>query len=338
MKRRKFLSAVALGTAGSLALPPAGASEGRSRTRLRAVHSGNELKTSILIEGLAAPVKVLQVTDTHISCDDASDRAYDAYSTRMRQAFVSLKHHETGRPTTPVECLKELMRFGVEQKVDLLALTGDIVNYPSATAVEFVRQSVAAAGIPHVYTAGNHDWHYEGMEGTAEQLRREWREKRLKPLYEQTNLSFSSVVLKGLNFVTLDNSTYQVDEEQLAFFERQVARNLPLVLLVHIPLYVAPMRTCCGHPDWGAGTDKNFTIERRQRWPEKGNQPSTMEFVRRVRTAPSLAAVLTGHWHSHFMSLEDNLVQYVTPAGFNGRHRLIEFLPLNSVPTGSTTK
>ncbi len=330
MKRRIFLQTAALGTAGTLSVSRLRAAPVRSANRLRTVHSGSELKTTILVEGLAAPMKVLQVTDTHLSCDDASDQVYDDFSTRMRKAFATVKHHETLKPTTAVECLQELLRLGVEQKVDLLALTGDIVNYPSATAVEFVRQTVAATGLPHLYTAGNHDWHYEGMPGSSESLRKEWREKRLRPLYEQPNLSFSSVVMKGINFVTIDNSTYQVDEEQLAYFRQQVARNLPLVLVMHIPLYVPGMRMSCGHPDWGAATDRNSAVERRQRWSEKGNLPSTMEFVKVVKGAPCLAALITGHWHSHFMSVESNLVQYVTPAGFNGRRRLIEFQPLSN--------
>ena len=330
MKRKTFFQTMALGAVGSWSAPGLRAVPVRVGDRLRTVHSGGEQRTTIAVEGLAAPMKVLQVTDTHLSCDDASDQAFDDFSTRMRKAFATVRHHETLKPTTSVECLEELMRLGVEQKVDLLALTGDIVNYPSATAVEFVRKTLAATRLPHLYTAGNHDWHYEGMPGSAESLRKEWREKRLRPLYEQPNLSFSSLVMKGINLVTIDNSTYQVDEEQLAFFQRQVGRNIPLVLIAHIPLYVPAMRMSCGHPEWGAATDRNFAIERRERWSEKGNLPSTIEFVKVVKGAPCLAAVITGHWHSHFMTVESNQVQYVTPAGFNGRYRLLEFQPLGS--------
>ncbi len=62
----------------------------------------------------------------------------------------------------------------------------------------------------------------------------------------------------------IDNSTYQVNDEQVACYKQQIRKPEPVALFVHIPLYINSMRMCCGHPEWGAATDKNFEIERRE--------------------------------------------------------------------------
>ena len=51
-------------------------------------------------------------------------------------------------------------------------------------AVEWARARLEASGVPYLYVAGNHDWHYEGLPGAEAALRAEWAEKRLKPLYQ----------------------------------------------------------------------------------------------------------------------------------------------------------
>ncbi len=82
------------------------------------------------MQGIRKPVSILQIADTHISCDNDSDREYEQYSARMNKAFIQTKHYKTGQPTTTIECFKELMQLAILEKVDMIALVGDIVNYP----------------------------------------------------------------------------------------------------------------------------------------------------------------------------------------------------------------
>jgi hypothetical protein len=48
------------------------------------------------------------------------------------------------------------------------------------------------------------------------------------------------------------NSTYEILPEQLDFYRQQVSSNEPLVLLIHIPLYIPGhnLDFGCGHPEW----------------------------------------------------------------------------------------
>jgi predicted MPP superfamily phosphohydrolase len=329
MKRRHFLSSISAGVATSCCAPFLESCNTKNVATFRLSHNSTSLETTIAIDGLAKPVSIFQITDSHISCDNKSDHEYEKYSARMNAAFPLVEHYKTHEKVTPVQCFRELTTLAEKEKTDLIVLTGDIVNYPSATAVSEICKMLEENSIKYVYTAGNHDWHYEGMPGTADKLREEWCEKRLKPLYASNPL-YSSMLLGGVNIVTIDNSTYQITDEQLSFFKQQQSKPEPVALFMHIPIYLPGMRICCGHPDWGAHSDTNFEIERRERWPETGNRAPTTEFVKQVFQTKQLAGVFTGHWHQSRIIACGDKIQYVTGGAFNGQYRLIRFIPLEN--------
>ena len=300
-----------------------------------AVHEWTETEARITIPGLAGEVRVLHVTDSHITVSDDRDLPFREFAARMDAAFVASGAGSAGGKPTPLECLDAALGTAVDCGADLVTLTGDIVNNPSETSVEAVTEKLKSTGIDFLYTAGNHDWHYEGMEGSSEELRRSWRDRRLRPFY-RGNPSCESRVVGGIELVTIDNSTYQVDDEQLAFFREAAGRGRPMVLLIHIPLAIVELdHILCGHPDWGAGTDENYIIERRRRWPESGNARTTEEFVRAVSAAPNLVAIMAGHTHRDHVGPVEPLIrrgaanceamQYVTAAGVRGGCRLFTF-------------
>ena len=270
-------------------------------------------------EGLGQTLKVLHVTDSHISGDCETEAPFDDYSARMHDAYSQCDREGA---------FQRVMDLAVAERVDLIALTGDQVNYPSMSSVAFVRREIERIGIPHLYTSGFHDWHYVGMPGCLVAWRAVWRAERLKPLYaDSESLLFAALDLKGVRFIAIENGTYQVDEAQ-------ILEGLPTVLVVHIPLCVPGLlgqtdgTPMCGDPAWGAETDRNFVIERRERWPTTGNRPSTMAFVESVRRADNLVGVLCGHIHQHREdALSENALQYVTKPGFDEGYRLVTIGP-----------
>src|SRR5690606_30872295 len=298
MKRRSFLKTGGAGMAAALSIPALSFGAHRRQGGGAFARSSTEVEATVMVEGLAAPYTVLQVSDSHISHDGEADEAYKMYSSRMGNAYPTVVHPKTKERVAPLAGFVAMMELAKESEVDFIALTGDIVNYPSTTAVEAVREAVEATGIPYTYTAGNHDWHYEGMAGSAEELRAEWSEKGLKPLYNGGNPLYGSTVVNGLNLVTIDNSTYQVNREQLDFYRRQASRPEPIVLFMHIPLYMPTLGTgSSGHPEWGAAVDRGYEVERRERWPESGNNPETVAFVKEVMATTRLTGIFVGHYH-----------------------------------------
>lgn len=320
MNRRIFLSATAL-TGLGLTVSSSGIFGERKKVKsIRGVFSMDKNRVSIFTNASITPTRIFHITDTHLSIDDQRGKPFQEFSKRMAGAYKSNIHFQTGEELTTKESFEMTLNLAKEQNADFLALTGDIFSFPSEAAVEWALQKLNETGIPFAYVAGNHDWHYEGMKGSSEQLRETWANKRLKPLYQGNHALFAEYNLNGIRFVCIDNSTYEILPEQLEFFKTQVKSGIPIILLMHIPLYM-PNRVIgfgCAHPEWGVGSDKNFEIERREKWRASGHTKVTMDFYDEVFNADNLLTILTGHIHTQSLDIKNGITQIVSALNAKG--------------------
>jgi hypothetical protein len=246
--------------------------------------------------------------------EDEREAPFKKYSERMGNAYKINKHFETGEDITCVQSFEQILQWAKEQKADFLALTGDIFSFPSEASVDWAFQKLKETEIPFGYIAGNHDWHYEGMEGSSCSLRETWANERLKPMYQGNNPLFSTYDVNGIQMVFIDNSTYEIEPEQFEFFRQQSGSGKPMVLFMHIPLYM-PGRSLgygCANPQWGEESDKGFEVERREKWRKGGHTQTTFSFYDEVFNAPNLLAVFAGHTHRPALDVRNNIPQIVS--------------------------
>ncbi|WP_028296629.1 metallophosphoesterase family protein [Olivibacter sitiensis] len=326
MDRRKFLGATTLVSTGVIAMSVG------NKTIPQYVVDANYSLTNNQIRfydrAFSKSARVIFIADTHLWQSDEREEPYRKYSSRMAQAYNQTVHFQTGNPTSPMAAFEETLQYAVREKADLLVLGGDIFSYPSEAAIDWVCGKLELAGIPFVYTAGNHDWHYEGMEGSIDQLRKKWSQRRLRPLYGPHDPLMACLDLNGIRFIVIDNSTYGILPEQLAFFNEKSQVAMPIVLVLHIPLYAQGREVAfgCGHPDWRAATDKLYEIERRPRWPVEGHTKTTMEFRAKVFATSNMLAIFAGHIHAPSLDLVSGVPQFVAPPNLNGGFLDIHFL------------
>ncbi|HRR34157.1 MAG TPA: metallophosphoesterase [Kiritimatiellia bacterium] len=329
--RRRFLQMAAVaGAATAVRSGHAAVDPQPTAQRLRGGFALDGERIRIFSAAVRKPLKIMVVGDTHLFLDDARGEPYRAYSGRMAKAYNTTKHVVTGAPTTPQDCFEQTLSRAREERVALLVLAGDILSFPSEAAVEWAHARLQASGVPYLYIAGNHDWRYEGMEGTSHALRQTWTMRRLAPLYQGRHPLMAAIEVGGLRAVVIDNSTYEILPEQAAFFREQVASGAPLALFMHIPLY-APGRAVgfgCGHPDWNAAHDKHWQTERRMKWPESGHTPTTLSFRREVFAAPNMLGVFAGHIHTPSLDCVNGIPQIVTAANAAGGCVVAEFFSL----------
>ncbi|WP_436415945.1 metallophosphoesterase family protein [Petrimonas sp.] len=328
MKRRSFIISSFGGVAGILTLPAFTLKS--DNEEWNCVRKSTELETTIMLHGLKEPFTIMQIADSHISYENESDKEFDIYSKRMREANPTVIDYKTKERVSSLDGFSSILQHAKDLKTDFIVLNGDIISYPSATAIQTIYELMEKTNIPFVYTAGNHDWHYEGMPGSAEQLRKEWTEKRLKILYKGKNPLYESNIINGINIVTIDNSTYQVNEEQVNFYKEQQRKKEPIALFLHIPIYMPTIGSSSfGDPTWGASIDYNYQIERRERWPESGNAPSTYRFINEVMKTKKLTGIFAGHLHQATTISYKDKYQFIAGAGIYGQYRLIKFLPFS---------
>lgn len=327
MNRRHFLSLTALtslGLATSSSLLQAAARKTIPKTDFSL--TGNQVR--FFGKAFAKPTRVFFVSDTHLWQSDDREAPYRQYSARMAAAYNQTLHFQTRQPTSPMQAFEATLKQAAEQHADLLILAGDILSYPSEAAIEWLHARLQEAAIPYVYVAGNHDWHYEGMPGTSSELRNTWSEKRLKPLYQGANPLMTYRDINGIRFIIIDDSTNEIQPEQLAFFNQHAKFEGPVVLVAHIPLYAPgrPISYGCGHPQWGAAADTGYELERRQQWPQ-GHTKVTMEFHRQVFNTPNLVGILAGHIHIASLDVLNGIPQFVAPPNLEGGFLDVRFDP-----------
>ena len=268
------------------------------------------------IAGLKEPVKFFVIGDTHFNFHDSRDDAYADNYKRM------------SRVPTAKDVLAKTMKRARDAKADMVLLVGDIISFPSLANVDHLRAELDRCGLPWLYVAGNHDWHFEGDSGSDFEQRARWIERRLKPLYQGENPLMYSRMVKGVRMVMIDNSVYHVTPEQLAFWKQEAAKGDPVALFMHIPFWLDGWNiTTCGHPDWGAATDPYWQIERRERWAER-LMPSTYEFREAVIDTPNLVGVFTGHKHKLMVGQAGRALFFSVPMHREGRHMEVRLSPM----------
>ena len=327
MKRRNFLGATLVSGFGLPFYSFAGKNQTQSNPEVRDVFSMDKNSVRIFTNAEIKPTRIFHITDTHLALLDERELPFKTYSERMGNAYKLNKHFETGEDITCVQSFERTLKIAKEQNAGFLALTGDIFSFPSEAAIEWVSHKLKETGIPFGYIAGNHDWHYEGMEGSSNQLRETWTKGRLKPMYQGNNPLFTGYDINGVRMVFIDNSTYEIVPEQLEFFIQQTKSGTPVILYIHIPLYM-PGRSLgygCANPQCGEQTDKGFEVERREKWRKGGHTPTTFNFYDEVFNAPNLLAIFAGHTHRPALDVKNNIPQIVSGPNTTGYYTEINF-------------
>jgi len=331
MKRREFLSSVLAASAGvslfdfNLLKASPGSSVITARP-LNYLYEDN--KVTFYLKGLNAPVRIIQITDTHLWKDDSRGEPYREFSKRMAGAYNVTKHFRTGAETNPEKSFIEALDYAKDSKADIVTLTGDIFSFPSEAAIEWAYNEIQSRSLPYAYISGNHDWHYEGMKGSSQELRNTWTKQRLARMYQGNYPLMASYNIKGIKILMIDNSVYDLLPEQLAFLERHEKEKVPYILMMHIPMYVPGKGYGVGDPSWGASKDKGYETEKRERWRESGHLKSTFDFHKKLFSSEYLLGVFAGHTHNRYLDVIDGLPQFVTAANATGAFTEINLVPL----------
>ncbi|MDR1524612.1 MAG: hypothetical protein LBS79_05045, partial [Tannerella sp.] len=82
MKRRKFFSLGAIGLS-AMAVPSLTYARPETKSAENRIDNSNDTETKIFASEVRESLSFLQISDSHISCDNESDAEYLPYSKRM---------------------------------------------------------------------------------------------------------------------------------------------------------------------------------------------------------------------------------------------------------------
>ena len=177
--------------------------------------------------GLEKPIRILHLTDVHLSLsDERNNEDMIPYSAKRRDVFF----REANFPERdPVGYLKEAMEYAKE--FDCTVITGDLVDFNTYKNYDIAKEILA--GKDYMFCAGNHEFTPKPGNDSMELKRGSWD-------YVQShfrgNMHIESRIVGGVNIITADNGYRIWTKEQLDVVKREVPRGLPIIVFCHVPI------------------------------------------------------------------------------------------------------
>jgi len=262
-----------------------------------------ELLKMKLTLGAEAPFRILHMSDTHLYLADERDNE------RKRQLAVNRSRHFT----TPEENLAAGVQVARENHA-VIMYSGDLIDFVSEANLDAAKTFTDENDC--FMAAGNHEFSLyvgEAFEDAA------YREQSLSHVQEsfKNDIRFAARVINGVNFVAIDNSYYLIDEWQLDRLKEECRKGMPVVLIVHTPLYAEDLAAECHARNTEAlylmdAPESELATYSEYRYRQQKADAVTHEAMEYIKSEPVIRAILTGHLHYAFTShVTDTLTQYM---------------------------
>ena len=273
----------------------------------------NITRTTLSV-GATAPFTAIHASDTHLTYADMRDgqRKVDLISWRL----PGFPHAETA--------LTELGALSKELNAPILH-TGDLIDYVSLANLEAVK---AFTDTHDVFMAtGNHEFSLYVGEAKEDA---DYRNQSLPAVQAcfKNNIRMDSRVIGGVNFIALDNGYYTFEPEQFAFLKAEAEKGLPMVLMMHTPLYDSALyeimmgRCPCAYL---AGVPEELMrCYPEDRYIQQMADEVTLEMMEYIANEPLVKAILAGHIHANCETVYAGRIPQLTVGCVDAR--VIEFV------------
>ncbi len=279
-------------------------------------------KTTILI-GLEKPFRALHMSDNHVALADERE------TMRKRELAKNRTEAFSRNGNTALSFLEEMVAYAKKEGMPILH-TGDLYDFVSYKNLEFARDILR--DVDHIYAVGNHEYSLYLGEAT-EDLHYKMQSYPLVQKYFRNNLFFDSRIINGVNFIALDDGYYNFYPEQLEKLKKEAEKGLPMVLMMHNPLYTPeffelkmaakPVRGCAFLTGVPEELMRNYS---EYRYTQQKATQTTFEMMDYIAHQPLIRAILCGHLHANYdVPMASGITQYVSGYGPKGIVREITF-------------
>lgn len=262
---------------------------------------------TIKLSGLTRPYTFYHTSDCHVAYA-AADASQEAKATAEKYA----KFWCPSGPS-PAQAFENALRIADENHADGIFLCGDVADYYSGDTARYIKSRLQSTATEAFYVYGNHEGSVYNQK-TADARAR-------YPEYAEVMQGSPACWARDFGeflIVGMDNGDKKIQAEQLAFLEAQFAKDKPILLLIHIPLYteaiVGPVKA-----KWGENGCDYFTL----------GQPQDTELSRKFcqavkRPDNHIAAIFAGHIHlAHEGEFSPGRMQYTSAPTFQGSIRKV---------------
>ena len=264
--------------------------------------------------GLSQPVKVLHISDSHYCLADERDG-----QRKIDLAAVRIKYDFGGSHEAIENHITEQLDYG-KKNCDLIVHTGDIIDFRSIPNLEVMKRKLTDANA--FYAVGSHEFSLyigEAEEDTAYKMQSWQMIENASP----NKLDFAVRIVKGVRFISMDNSYYRFTPAQITVLEKELQTVMPTILCMHTPLhqeelfYETATKRNRKH-SYLVGTPDKYRLHYPPEQIERQKADAvTWEMLELINSSKQIKGVLAGHLHNFFRHrLPGGAWQICAGAGF----------------------
>ena len=239
--------------------------------------------------GLKEPFSVLHISDTHLTA------AYPNEPEDKQQLRKARTQTFGGRQE---EALRDSLAWAKEN-VDYVIHTGDLIDWQSEANFDLVKKYFGGA---MTGSMGNHEFSPSMWLSKPKEERTEAWKDRTRAKLQATypfDISLQSQVVKGVNFVTLDDVYGTVTAGQVERFKAEVKKGLPIVLCMHVPFLTE--NTWRWTMRFWSNSGRKFRDAQvpcpTGDYLAQKEDPVTRDFIAYLKEEKLLRGILAGHEH-----------------------------------------
>ena len=255
--------------------------------------------------GIEKPFRIIHISDTHLTYADMRDGERKVKMAKERGS-VHFPHADS------------ILEFACNKAKEMgvpIVHTGDLIDFVSLANLEKAKDIIDNNDI--FLAAGNHEFSLylgEEKEDAA------YRNRSLKAVQAsfKNDIRMCSRVIGGVNFVAVDDGYYLFEKEQLDFLKKECEKGLPIILLLHVPLYDRALydfmmeRAGCG---FLTGVPEELLKVYPPHLAESHKADSiTLETIEYIKGQTMIKALITGHIHRTYDGVFNHNVPQITTA------------------------
>lgn len=239
--------------------------------------------------GLKEPFSILHISDTHLTEAYPHETDKLDFAARRRQTFGGCQE----------ESLRDSLAWA-KQNVDYVLHTGDLIDFQTEANFDLVRKYYGEMAGGLFGATGNHEYQRrvkeEGIRNTDEYNA---LSRGLLGKAYPFDVTFQSTVVKGVNFVCIEQVYGFVLPAQVEKFKAEVKKGLPIILCMHVPFFTDHIWRA--HEKFWRHSGKKFRLaalpDPRGDYQRQLSDPVTRDFLAYLRKEPLLRGILCGHLH-----------------------------------------
>lgn len=265
------------------------------------------IRTTINV-GLEKPIKLLHITDVHIT--KYADNDPDFQKELLDRRVETFRKEGDYPPFTPEEYFVKALDLAKKEGA-IPVVTGDVIDIHTKGNVQFFLDLIKGKEI--LFTPGGHEYQQickrtmeEGPEYVA------GVKAELKEQFPQFEFDFSNYVIGGVNLVFANNSLDYYNEYTVKRFEEELEKGLPIIVFSHNPINDTMLGLTESYHENVALTKEDYEISNRM--------------LKALWQDERVVATVAGHMHRNEEFEAFGKRHYTTDGLFKGICRLIEIV------------